>query len=180
MLLTGSWSPYSVYSITSIFDEFHVFQAPQVVAVINALLFIHEVTGATRPRKFVFLSATPEPLLLEYLQRAGLRYTVIEGQYTHGPHNPDPQRWRRILHGCTLDMAAQTAEEWVQGHLEDTLLPFFLERRPGAKGAIIVNSVAAALRLVERLRPVLCIPRPERRLEYRFRRRRAPSNLLSS
>ena len=29
-----------------IFDEFHVFQAPQVVAVINALLFIHEVTGA--------------------------------------------------------------------------------------------------------------------------------------
>jgi CRISPR-associated endonuclease/helicase Cas3 len=50
-----------------IFDEFHVFQAPQVVSVINALLFIHEVTGATRPRKFVFLSATPEPLLLEYL-----------------------------------------------------------------------------------------------------------------
>ncbi len=135
-----------------IFDEFHVFQAPQVVSVINALLFIHEVTGATRPRKFIFLSATPEPLLLEYLQRAGLRYTAIEGQYTHGPHNPDPQCWRRILHGCTLDMAAQTAEEWVEGHLEHTLLPFFLERRPGAKGAIIVNSVAAALRLVERLR----------------------------
>ena len=137
-----------------IFDEFHVFQAPQVVAVINALLFIHEVTGTTRPRKFVFLSATPEPLLLEYLQRAALRYTVIEGQYAHGPHNPDPQRWWRILHGCTLNMSSQSAEEWVEAHLEDTLLPFFLERRPGAKGAIIVNSVAAALRLVERLRPV--------------------------
>ena len=94
-----------------IFDEFHVFQAPQVISVINALLFIHEVTRATRPRKFIFLSATPEPLLLEYLQRAGLRYTAIEGQYTHGPHNPDPQCWRRILHGCTLDMAAESAEE---------------------------------------------------------------------
>jgi hypothetical protein len=45
-------------------------------------------------------------------------------------------------------MAPQTAEEWVEGHLEDILLPFFLERRPGAKGAIIVNSVAAALRLL--------------------------------
>jgi hypothetical protein len=41
-----------------IFDEFHVFQAPQAVAVINALLFIHAITGATRPRKFVF-PATP-------------------------------------------------------------------------------------------------------------------------
>ena len=135
-----------------IFDEFHVFQAPQVVSVVNALLFIHEVTGAARPRKFVFLSATPEPLLLEYLQRAGLRYIVIEGEYAHGRPNPDLRRWRRILHGCTLDMSPQTAEEWVEAHLEDTLLPFFLERRPGAKGAIIVNSVAAALRLVERLR----------------------------
>jgi CRISPR-associated endonuclease/helicase Cas3 len=137
-----------------IFDEFHVFQAPQVVAVINALLFIHEITGTTKPRKFVFLSATPESLLLEYLQRASLRYTVIEGRYAHGPHNPDPQRWWRILHGCTLNMSSQSAEEWVEAHLEDTLLPYFLERRPGAKGAIIVNSVAAALRIVERLRPV--------------------------
>ena len=137
-----------------VFAEFHVFQSPQVVSVMNALLFIHAVTGETRPRKFVFLSATPEPLLLEYLQQAGLRYTIIEGQYAHRLHNPDSQCWRRILHGCTLDMAPQTAEEWVEGHLEDTLLPFFLERRPGAKGAIIVNSVASALRLVERLRAV--------------------------
>jgi CRISPR-associated endonuclease/helicase Cas3 len=45
-----------------IFDEFHVFQSPQIVAVINALLFIHEVTRSTRPRKFVFLSATPTSL----------------------------------------------------------------------------------------------------------------------
>lgn len=137
-----------------VFDEFHVFQAPQVVAVVNALLFIHEVTRATRPRKFGFLSATPEPLLLEYLQRAGLRYTVIEGQYTHGSHNPDPQRWRQILHRCTLDITPLTAEDWVQTHLDDILLPFFLERRPSAKGAIIVNAVVAAQRLVERLQPI--------------------------
>jgi CRISPR-associated endonuclease/helicase Cas3 len=136
-----------------VFDEFHVFQAPQVVAIINALLFIHEVTGATHPRKFGFLSATPEPLLLEYLERAGLRYTVIEGQYTYGSHTPDPQRWRQILHRCTLDITALTAEDWVDAHLDDVLLPFFLEHRPAAKGAIIVNSVAAAQRLVERLRP---------------------------
>jgi CRISPR-associated endonuclease/helicase Cas3 len=51
-------------------------------------------------------------------------------------------------------MSPHTAEEWVEAHFDDLLLPFFLERRPSAKGAIIVNSVAAAQRLVERLRPV--------------------------
>ena len=37
------------------FDEFHIFQAPQVVAVLNALLFIHEVMVSARPKKFLFL-----------------------------------------------------------------------------------------------------------------------------
>lgn len=136
------------------FDEFHVFQTPQIVSVINALLFIHEVTGSVRPKKFLFLSATPEPLLLQYLERAGLRFVQIEGSYAHAQTNPGPTCWRRILHGTTIHFAPQTAEEWVKEHLEDTLLKFFLEHQPRAKGAIIVNSVASAQRLVAQLRPL--------------------------
>jgi len=45
-------------------------------------------------------------------------------------------------------------EEWVDVHLEDTLLPFFRQHRPAAKGAIIVNSVAAAYRLAGKLKPI--------------------------
>lgn len=135
------------------FDEFHVFQAPQVISIVNALIFIHEVTGSGRPKKFLFLSATPEPLMLQYLERAGLRFVQIEGSCAHAWTNPDPTRWRRILHGATIHFAPQTAEEWAEAHLEDTLLKFFREQQP-AKGAIIVNSVAAAQRLVTRLRPV--------------------------
>jgi CRISPR-associated endonuclease/helicase Cas3 len=65
------------------FDEFHIFQAPQVVAVLNALLFIHEVTGSARPKKFLFLSATPGTLMLQYLERAQLRVAQVQGQYMH-------------------------------------------------------------------------------------------------
>lgn len=40
-------------------------------------------------------------------------------------------------------------------HFEDTLIPFFVQNRPAAKGAVIVNSVAQAKRVVERLTEAL-------------------------
>ena len=136
------------------FDEFHIFQAPQIVSVVNALIFIHEVVGEVRPKKFLFLSATPEDLLLRYLDRAGLSYQHIQGTYTHAWKNDDPTHWRRILHGSTIRFVPQRAEEWVEAHLECILLPFFLEQRPAAKGALIVNSVASAQRIAAKLRPI--------------------------
>lgn len=48
------------------------------------------------------------------------------------------------LRGCALHFDGGTVEQWVELHLHDVLLPFWLEHRPGAKGAIIVNSVAQA------------------------------------
>ncbi len=134
------------------FDEFHIFDAPQIVSVLNALLFIQEISGEVRPHKFLFLSATPNRLMREYLERSGLRVKFIEGEYaTEG----DPASWRKILNPVAIHFdASARADKWVEAHLEDVLLPFFLERRPHAKGAIIVNSVASALRIYEKLQPV--------------------------
>jgi CRISPR-associated endonuclease/helicase Cas3 len=42
-----------------LFDEFHVFQAPQIASVINTMLLIRHTN---RRKKFLFLSATPNPL----------------------------------------------------------------------------------------------------------------------
>jgi CRISPR-associated endonuclease/helicase Cas3 len=42
----------------------------------------------------------------------------------------------------------------VEAHADDILLDFFRRRRPAAKGAILVNSVAAAHRIAARLRPI--------------------------
>jgi len=139
------------------FDEFHVFETPQVISVVNAMLFINEMTGPAAPR-FLFLSATPDAQMLAFLERSGLRHTAIdpaqEGWYAHQANNPNPARWRRILYGSDINFAAGRAEAWIDQHLDDILLPFFLNNGHGAKGAIIVNSVAAAMRLTARLAPV--------------------------
>ena len=136
------------------FDEFHIFETPQIVSVLNAMLLIRAMQGHWKSR-FLFQSATPKPLMEDYLLRSGLRHTVITGEYRHGWQNPDPAQWRQILQGSEIHFSANTVEEWVDAHLEDTLLAFFLKHRPGAKGAVIVNGVAQAKRLFVRLKVAL-------------------------
>ncbi|GAB4494525.1 MAG: hypothetical protein OHK0010_29390 [Anaerolineales bacterium] len=134
------------------FDEFHIFDAPQIVSVLNALLFMRETGGQARPHKFLFLSATPKALMRTYLERSGLQVAFVEGQYAS---SGDKAHWRKILNPVQIHFEKGTrVEAWLETHLEDTLLPFFLERRPHAKGAIIVNSRAAALRIYEKIRPL--------------------------
>jgi len=136
------------------FDEFHIFDTPQVVSVLNAMLLFRETEGLSRPHKFLFLSATPNCLMAEYLRRSGLDVIFIDGAYQHTDTAPQPEGWRRILNGATLHIEAKTAESWVETNLESTLLSFFETRRPHAKGAIIVNSVASAHRLLAKIGPV--------------------------
>lgn len=142
-----------------VFDEFHIFQTPQVVAVLNALLLVREVSPVKR---FLFLSATPDRLLQEYLTKAGFRLKVIEPEtengYLHTTNSVNGAQWRPIVQASDIQFWKTSgdyrAEEWVAEHLEDVLLSFFRRHRPGAKGAIIVNSVATAHRLVAKLKPV--------------------------
>lgn len=135
-----------------IFDEFHIFDAPQIVSVLNALLFMRESGGEARRHKFLFLSATPKALMRAYLERSGLKVAFIEGQYSS---DGGDENWRKILNPAEIHFEKGTrVEAWLEAHLEDILLPFFLQRRPHAKGAIIVNSRAAALRIYEKIRPV--------------------------
>jgi len=159
--ITGSDAPDRIAGrltdrfIQLTFDEFHIFDAPQVISVLNALLFMDEISAPTRPHRYLFLSATPGELMLTYLQRSGLKVEEIQGAYCHSATQPNPAQWRRILHAATVHFPQEPRlEPWIEAHLDDVVLPFFLEHRPGAKGAMIVNSVAAAKRLVARLKPV--------------------------
>lgn len=134
------------------FDEFHIFDAPQVISVLNALLFMREISGNTRRHKFLFLSATPGDLMLKYLRNSGLKVSTIESIYSI---EGDAQSWRKILRQADIYIEPESrAEAWIEAHLEDTLLPFFKERTPCAKGAIIVNSVASADRILRRVQPI--------------------------
>ncbi len=136
------------------FDEFHIFDVPQVAAVLTGLLFLYEQKG-NYPLKTLFLSATPSDTLVPLLTKAGFtdRLRVIEGSYCYET-NPDPMEWRPILQPTTLHLSSSPIEEWLDAHLEDVLLAFFKQHGKGAKGAIIVNSVATAQRLVDYLEPL--------------------------
>ncbi len=130
-----------------LFDEFHIYDVSQVVSVLTAMLYVIEQAQGTRDRKkFVFLSATPNPLLLECLEQSGLRHKIIEGDYRF--ENADEQSWSQICQPFTLHFhgIGRQTEAWIQSRYEE--IANWFSENPGARGAIIVNSVASAKRIV--------------------------------
>lgn len=128
-------------------DEFHIFGAPEAAAMVMAMALLREVNPAVR---LLLLSATSDHATIDLLQKAGLSVHLIEGDYRHG-NNPSAD-YRTILHEATLRLHPGNLEDWVAEHLDDVILAFFREHRPGAKGAIICTSVATAHVLLGRLR----------------------------
>jgi len=133
-------------------DEFHVFAIPQIIAVTNMLgylatLYQHRPTDR---KKFLFLSATPNALFDKLLERGGLRYKRVKGSYRSSKQDG----YRRILQPCELELheigQERRTEQWIEEHL-DEIRDFFLEHN-SSKGAILVNSVATARRLVALLK----------------------------
>ncbi len=136
-----------------VFDEFHLFDTPQIGAIVTAMVLLHELTQDTQqPARFLFLSATPQDRFLELAHKAGLSVQKLGGDYQHGALNP-LQGHRRILQPASLHLYEGRLETWVQEHT-DLIIRFFKEHRPGAKGVIIANSVATAYRLLALLREV--------------------------
>lgn len=135
------------YFETFIFDEFHVFQIPQVVAVLNAMLFIYHQTRKQQARKFLFLSATPHQMLRQHLERSGMQYRIVNGTYTHS--DEVVPGWRKILNSTVIHFIKQTSdvtiEVWIRENIQ-AILDFY-EQHPGSKGAVIVNSPITAKRI---------------------------------
>jgi len=139
-----------------VFDEFHVFDAPQVASVLDGIAFIRANQNEAWPNRFLFLSATPNDLLLDALEHAGISYEVIQGRYTHGLQSSVEHRL--ILHEVDLELvpserASGGIEAWVRENLE-AIRRFFAEH-PGSRGLLICNSVVAAKRLAAQLRGAL-------------------------
>lgn len=147
-----------------IFDEFHVFREPQIASVLNTLLLIRYTSGLKRRsgtnKKFLFLSATPNPQLLNRLQEAGFSCHLIDPIQQNKYQFPEDitsqqqleaKNWRKVageiqLNFIPLESTSKASESWLQenSHL---ILEYF-QQHPGSKGAIILNSIAAVKRLV--------------------------------
>ena len=129
-----------------VFDEFHLYDVSQVISVLTTMLyFIEQGRGKIDQKKFVFLSATPNLLLLDCLEKANLRYKIIEGGYQFD--ELDSANWDRICAPFDLHFHAtgRRTEEWVENHYQQ-ITEWFADN-PNSRGAIIVNSVAAAKRI---------------------------------
>lgn len=139
-----------------IFDEFHVYAAPQIASVINTMLLIK---ATNRQKKFLFLSATPDEQLTNRIQAAGFRYQLIDPlkqQQYQFPETPKQQEqlalenWRQVsraldLSFVPLEPVAKASETWLKDNAALILQRF--QQQPGSKGAIILNSIAAVKRL---------------------------------
>jgi CRISPR-associated endonuclease/helicase Cas3 len=133
-----------------VFDEFHVFEMPQIVSALTAMLWLVENYPASPP-KFVFPSATLDQELVEMVTQAGLRSTLIKGTYI----TKAACGYRHVLHQADLYLhqlrERESAEDWLLAH-SDQLVKLWQSaksRRP--KGVVIVNSVAAARRIARAL-----------------------------
>ncbi|CAN1211674.1 Helicase ATP-binding domain-containing protein [Tumidithrix helvetica PCC 7403] len=141
-----------------VFDEFHIFSSPQIASILNAMLLIKHT--ATK-RKFLFLSATQNDLLGEFLRRSGFNIAVInpieKGAYCFS--NGEETGWRQISQPITLifpdDLQPnpQSSYNWIVENVESIILKFFLDN-PKGKGAIILNSIASVYKLLAKLKPL--------------------------
>jgi CRISPR-associated endonuclease/helicase Cas3 len=147
-----------------IFDEFHVFQAPQIASVINTMLLIK---NTNRHKKFLFLSATPNKQLIDRLKLAGFRCKEINPIEEDKYQFPDTeaqcqqlneQGWRQVsreisLQFISLEPSNKASETWLKDNSGLILAHF--QQYPGSKGAIILNSIAAVKRLTSFFRELL-------------------------
>ncbi len=132
-----------------IFDEFHVFSMPQIVAAMTAMLFFLEYMRDEPPR-FLFSSATPDPTFLQMMDRAGIKFREIRGIYSASGGTD----WRQVLHQTRLTLQRmgddENAEIWLQKNV-DIIINHWRGARQKPKGAIILNSVVTARRVTRML-----------------------------
>ncbi|MEH2228133.1 MAG: type I-D CRISPR-associated helicase Cas3' [Nostoc sp.] len=143
-----------------IYDEFHIFSSPQIASVINTILLIKH-TGDTH-KKFLFLSATPNELLKTFLEKAQLRYKEIApdavGAYKFSSDDSN-DGWRQISQPINLCFAQgiepnlSSSYKWIEENAETVIFKFFQDY-PNSKGAIILNSIAAVKKLIDKLKPI--------------------------
>ncbi|WP_161569201.1 type I-D CRISPR-associated helicase Cas3' [Candidatus Oscillochloris fontis] len=140
-----------------IFDEFHIFNTPQMVSAITAMLFLQATAPQVahkRPR-FLFSSATPNPIFAKLLRESNLRVREIQGIYSHQPGSD----YRQVLHGTELNLhklnEQQTLEQWLQANLTVIQNHWSNVSEPRPRGVIIVNSVVEARRIARMLQTQL-------------------------
>ena len=137
-----------------VFDEFHIFGSHQETAALNSLAFIRRSQeNQSRPRRFLFTSATPKPDFIEQLRKAGFKVAAVEGVYA----SEKTTGFRQILQAVELEFVELTLEADTQTWLREMIptIGEILNAESKARGLIIVNSVAKAGQVTRLLNDLL-------------------------
>lgn len=138
---------YTKFS-TVIFDEFHLYDAKQLVGMLFYLAYSHVFRFFENGRKVVLLTATPEPaceLALQNLKQAGVKIAIIDGE--EGNTNLLPSQTAVNLEfrpkpdskeECLAELAAEVIQRF--------------RERPNENGAVILDSLDNINRLSDLLR----------------------------
>ncbi|MFM7367830.1 MAG: type I-D CRISPR-associated helicase Cas3', partial [Sphaerospermopsis kisseleviana] len=127
---------YTKFS-TVIFDEFHLYDAKQLVGMLFYLAYSHVFKFFQYGRKVVLLTATPEPaceLALENLQNAGVRIARIDGEANNGQLLPS-----QTAVNLELRPKPDTKEEWITEIAAEVVKRF--QEKPNENGAVILDSL---------------------------------------
>jgi CRISPR-associated endonuclease/helicase Cas3 len=138
---------YTKFS-TVIFDEFHLYDAKQLVGMLFYLAYSHVFRFFQHGRKVVLLTATPEPaceLALQNLKQAGVKIARIDGE--SGNSNLLPSQTAVNLE---LRPKPESKEEWLAELAAEVVQRF--RERPNENGAVILDSLDTINRLSDLLR----------------------------
>lgn len=125
-----------------VFDEFPIFGPHQEAAVLNSMTLIRRTQeNQSRPRRFLFTSATPKSGFIEQLRQTGFKVAEIEGVYT----SESTPGYRQILQPVELEFIELKDIDTPSWLTEMTpRIHEILDAEAKGRGLIIVNSVAKA------------------------------------
>jgi CRISPR-associated endonuclease/helicase Cas3 len=136
-----------------VFDEFHIFGPHQEAAVLNSMTLIRRTQeNQSRPRRFLFTSATPKSGFIDQLRSSGFKIAEIEGVYA----SEDTPGYRQILQGVELEFVELKETDtlsWLTEKAAD--IQKILDAESKGRGLIIVNSVAKAGLITGKLQELL-------------------------
>ncbi|WGV26335.1 type I-D CRISPR-associated helicase Cas3' [Halotia branconii] len=137
-----------------VFDEFHIFGSHQETAAVNSLAFIRRSQeNQSRPRRFLFTSATPKADFIQQLRQVGFKVAEIEGVYA----SEEKPGFRQILQAVELEFVELAKDADTQTWLKEMIptIQQILNAESKARGLIIVNSVAKAGQVTRLLNDLL-------------------------
>lgn len=146
-----------------VIDEFYQFNPSQITNIINMMFLLHYTH---RPQKFLYISTTPNPKMIERATVLGWRVKIVnsiaENKYQFPQTKAEvqqlkQQRWRQVspeisLNFVSLESTSNASETWLREN-RDCIVSQFVQY-PGSKGAIILNSIAIVKRLVPFFREI--------------------------